>query len=335
MPPSLVSSISALALLGVSIAAKQPQSSEPQYAETSADIVVVGHRPPRCRPRAGDPQNAVDMSAANSGHSQMIRQDQMTGQYALVADDYPETGPEVWQRAGRRMDKFLFRTPSAGDTVCIGARDSQVSGEAQLRRAFAAKPYWGKYMVLSAFVAARDAGRVDMWIAGGAYDPRPQSDSTIGRDVVAGGFRQVPITGNYTWRQVNLLVGPIPCMAAQISYGVQLEGGGDVWLAKSAFVEVPEDRLSPSMQQQPHGAALLEHNPICQHYRQGRRLWAYDRKKRKVRLAGEGDVVPNQALFDKVDDHFDDGSPGTYQSGGENFRPIPQSAKIALGVVEF
>lgn len=287
-----------VALVGVAVAAQRTSDaaqnpSEPANGEP--EIVVHGY-PPRCHPRPGDPQDAVEMSAAASGHRQVIRIEPANERYALVPDDYPSTGPEEWQRAAIRMDHFVFRVPTNGDPICIGTRTPYASGEAQLRRAFAAKPYWGKYMVLSAFVATRNAVRVDMWIAAGAKDPRPRLESEIGRDIVAGGFKRVPIIGNYSWQQVNFLLGPIPCMASQISYGVELQGGGNVWLAKPSFVEVPEDKLSPSMKLLPHGEAMLRSDPICGHYLRKERLYVRSGGTFAA-LPTDADLYPQRVLY--------------------------------------
>ena len=322
-----------LALIGPGLAAGVTAQQRAAPSGPADDVVVVGHRPPRCRPHQGDPQDAVDLSAATDGHPQTIRVNAATGKLALVPDDYPETGPLIWQRAAQRMDQYVFRTPSGGDTVCIGARGSHVPGEAQLRRAFAAQRYWGKYMLLSALVAARDAGRIDMWIAAGARNPRPVDSKDIGRDVVAGGFKPVPITGNYTWRQVNFLIGPIPCLAAQISYGVQLQGGGDVWVSKPAFVEVPEDRLSPSMKRRPHGAAMLESDPVCRYFREGRPLW--ERHGNEYRIAGRDAVVPSNLLFDRHDDPFGNDPAGADGTSRGEYTYLSRERITAPGLIEF
>jgi len=290
-----------------------PQADQPD------EIVIVG-RPPRCHPRPGDPQDQVDLRAAAAGHRQTIRLDPATGGYALVADDYPETGPDVWQRAGMHIDRFVFRTPTNGDPICIGVRARSMVGEAQLRRAFAARPYWGKYMLLSVYLATRDAGPVAMWVAAGAKDPRPRTEADITRDIVAGGPKPIAITGNQSWRQVNLLIGPIPCMAAQVSYGVQIAGGGNVWLAKPHFVEVPEDKLSPSMKARLHGPAMLRSDPICAHYLQGKRLFVR-RDADMVGLASDADLYPGLALYRQT------------ESG--QYEPIPYNEGFAPGVVEF
>jgi len=292
----------------------------PSAGRASDDIVVVGVAP-RCRERSGDPQDVVDVSSAliDGRRQQTVRQNPANGRYALTPDDFPISGPLVWQRAGTRIQDFVFRTPSDAKPICIGARRQFVSGVGQLRRAFDAKPFWGKYMILTAAVSARRAGRVDMWIAAGANDPRPRGDRDIGRDIVAGGFKHVPITGDYQWRQVNFLIGPIPCMAAAISYGVQLQGGGDVWVANPHFVEVPEEKLSPSMRKARHGEEMLRHDPICQHQLQGMQLWTM-RGSIPIEIKSDAPLYPGLLLLNKID-------------GG--FEPIHYAKDFPLGLIEF
>lgn len=292
----------------------------PAASRASDDIVVVGVAP-RCRERSGDPQDAVDVSSAliDGRLQQTIRQDPASGRYALTPDDFSISSPLVWQRAGTHIRNFIFRTPIDAEPICIGARKQFVSGIGQLRRAFDAKPFWGKYMILTAAVSARRAGRVDMWIAAGANDPRPRGDRDTGRDIVAGGFKHVPITGDYRWRQVNFLIGPIPCMAASISYGVQLQGGGDVWVANPHFVEVPEEKLSTSMRKVRHGGEMLRQDPICRHQLQGMELWTV-RGSIPTKVKSDAPLYPGLLLLNKVE-------------GG--YEPIHYAEHFPLGLIEF
>jgi hypothetical protein len=284
------------------------------------DIVVVGV-PPRCRPRSGDPQDLVDVSSSTiAGRGQQtIQRDPASGGYALVADNFPITGPFIWQRAGTRIRDYTFRVTSDGEPICIGAHHRFVRGLGQLRRAFDAKPFWGKYLLLTASVSARRAGRVDMWIAAGATDPRPRSDKDIGRDIVAGGFKHVPITGDYQWRQVNFLIGPIPCMATAISYGVQLQGGGDVWLANPHIIEVPEHKLSPSMRKDRHGDKMLRDDPICRHQLGKERLWTM-RGSLPVQVGDDTPLHPGLALLTKDENGYE---------------PVRYDRAFPLGLIEF
>jgi hypothetical protein len=175
-------------------------------------------------------------------------------------------------------------------------------------------------MILTADVAAREAGGVDMWIAAGAEDPRPIDDANLGRDIVAGGFKPVPISGDFAWKRVRFLIGPISCMAAQISYGIQLQDGGDAWLARPRFVEVPEQRLSPSMRRVLHGAAMLRSDPICRYRLQNAPLYIFQ-GKRAVLLPPGSPVYPGMRISAPQPD-------GSLR--GVNYR-----ARFAPGIIKF
>lgn len=302
--------ILALASLGHAQGTDVAMGSEP-------DVVVVGI-PPRCRSLAGDPQDAVDLHGASANAAQTIRIEKANGRYVLVEDDFPTTGPEIWQRAGKRLDNFIFRARPTSRTACIGMNKGATSGVAQLRRQFAARPTWGSYVMLSTRIATRKAGRVDVWIAAGAnHDWQGQApDHRL--TVMGGGFKQVPLTGDYRWQEANFLIGPIPCSAAAISYGIQLQGGGDVWLSDPHFIIVPERSLSPSMRQISHGQAMLASNPICRHFLKGVPLWR--RSDRGYSPASDNDILAHAVLYTRE---------------GETFRIVTDAELRSPGVTEF
>lgn len=281
------------------------------------DIVVVGI-PPRCHPLAGDPQDAVDLRGASANDAQTIRLDPTTGRYILVADDFPTTGPETWQRAGTRLDNFVFRTRPTSRTACIGMNKGAWSGVAQLRRQFAARPAWGNFVMLATHIATRKAGRVDVWIAAGANHDWQGQTPDHRETMMGGGFKQVPLTGDYRWQEANFLIGPVPCSAVAISYGIQLQGGGDVWLSDPHFVVVPEASLSPSMRRVPHGEAMLANNPVCRHFLKGTSLWR--RSGAGFSPASDNDILANAAL---------------YTRDGETFRVVTKTELRSPGVTEF
>ena len=155
--------------------APPPSAVSPGSAETAVvpeesitpDIRVVG-RPPRCRPRPGDPLDGVEMSpAALEPRQQVIKRDPETGAWGLFADDDPVTGPGVWQRAGTRLDQYVFRVPGDGTPLCIGARSRRSPGWGQLRQVVDARPYHGRTVRVTLWAASRDAGRVWFWVASG------------------------------------------------------------------------------------------------------------------------------------------------------------------------
>lgn len=305
----------ALGMLVLTSLAEAQDSSD--AGAPGSDIIVVGI-PPRCRPLAGDPQDAVDLHGASANSAQTIRIDPATGRYVLVEDDFPTTGPEIWQRAGTRLDNFVFRAGPTSRTACIGMNKGAWSGLAQLRRQFAAKPAWGSYVMLSTRIATRKAGRVDVWIAAGANHDWQDRTPDARLTTMGGGFKQVPLTGDYRWQEANFLIGPIPCSAAAISYGIQLQGGGDVWLSDPHFVVVPEASLSPTMRRASHGQAMLTSNPICRHFLKGEPLWR--RSGGGFVPASDNDILANAVL-------------ATRENG--SFRVVADADLRSLGVTEF
>lgn len=259
---------------------------------------------------------------------QVIRIDPATGRYALFPDDYPTGTRDEWQRDGTGLDKFVFRTPQDDSPGCIGAHSRDWTRFAQLRRAFPARPLWGKYVILTASVAARKAGQVDMWIAAGAPTLPGKSP---GNNIVAGGPKRVPLKGNYEWRTVNFLMGPIPCMANQVSYGITLRGGGDVWLSNPQFVEVPEASFSTSMRERLHGDAMLESDPICRHYTNRETLW---RKSGEdfLPVAPGTDLVAGAVLFRRV--KADPNVPPD-DSRRLGYETVDYERSYAPGIIEF
>jgi len=259
--------VACLALIvAAPIMAQVPTAAPPV---SDSDEVVVRGYPPHCHPRPGDPQDDVDLGAAAAApqRQQVIRTDPASGQLGLFPDDYPSTPPEVWQRSGTRMNEYVFRVPADGTPLCIGSRDRLSAGVVQLRRAFEARPYWGRVMRFTAYVATRHAVRVSFWIASGTGQYRVGRKVKLGSNIIMSGhFPPEPIRGDHAWMPVSYTIGPFSCGGAQISYGVTLEGGGDVWLYQPRFEEVPDSEIS---RHQPHGRAFRNRDPLCRHFLNG------------------------------------------------------------------
>ena len=305
----------------------------PSSPSDPGEIVVQGY-PPHCHPRPGDPQDTVDLApAAAHRQQQVIRIDPATGRYGLFPDDYPMTGLRDWQRDGTGIHQFVFRAPTNDDPVCIGAATSRPRGFAQLRRSFPARPYWGKVMRFTGFIATRKAAYVQLWAAGGAGGYRPGRQVRGGSNIVVGGGQRSPFTGDRKWTPVSLTIGPIPCMATQISYGVTLAGGGDVWLHRAAFAEVPDGQLAPAVSRRDRGAAYLQKDPICRHFLRGETLFVGQKKERAMvisKLTNDDDIVPGMVLFMK-DDPDAPGSDRLKQSG-QTFVRVPYERYFAMGL---
>jgi len=232
------------------------------HAQTHAlpDELVINGRLPHCHMRPGDPLDAVDLSGANASQ-QVIRRDPATGKFGLFPDDYPLTDPQEWQRDGTHLDQFVFRVPADGSPMCIGSRQRSTLGVAQLRRSFPAKPYRGKVLRFTAFVATQRVVELRFWLAAGRGDYKVGRKVKLGSDIVAGDDSHTkPIVGSHGWMPISYTIGPIPCGATQISYGVTLDGGGDVWIYKAALEEVRDAGLPKGLK---HGKTFLDHNSSC------------------------------------------------------------------------
>ena len=103
---------SGIGLLGSAIALSTPDSPQnaplAEVPSAANEIVVIGKRPPRCRPLASDPQDAVDLSSPPQARSVAIQRDPATGDFELVQDTFPMLGPDTWQRAGAGLDEFAY-----------------------------------------------------------------------------------------------------------------------------------------------------------------------------------------------------------------------------------
>jgi hypothetical protein len=316
-------------IVGAAVAQSSGAAPDP-----SQEIVITAY-PPHCHPRPDDAQDAVDLApAAAHGEQQTIRLDASTGAYALVPDDYPSADPVQWQRAGTRMDQYVFRVPVDDNPVCIGARARPPAGFAQLRRAFAAKPLWGKVLRFTAFVATRQAANVRLWVAGGAGSPQPGKTIEPGTNIVVGGGQWPPMAGNRGWTPVSLTIGPVPCMATQISYGVTLKGRGDVWLYKPRLEEVPESEMSPAVRARQRGAEYLAADPICRHFIHGEPLYVQVRSKDKVlwtKITDDNRIVPGIILFEKGAPN-EVGADMVHAKPGQTFVQVPYENYIIKGL---
>lgn len=187
--------------------------------DTSSEIVVRGDLP-RCHTRSGDPLDSVDVDSAPFVQS-VIKPDPATGVWRVMRDDDPITGPEKWQRAGKGIADFRFRTPASDLPMCIGSWGRAPRGWGQLRRVLDAKPLHGRYARFTALVATRRSSEVRFWLAAGDN----------GRRVLQGGDTSgQPLWGTRQWVPVRLTIGPIPKRATKLSYGFLLKGSGDVWV---------------------------------------------------------------------------------------------------------
>jgi hypothetical protein len=209
----------------------------PQDAAHPPDIVVTGTRPdilvngrlPSCVRRSGDPGDAVDVSLAPAGAQMMIARDPASGQFLLARDNDPIGGTD-WQRAGTAIRDYVFRAPSDGSPLCIGAHARFPRGFGQLRQIVDAVPYRGRGVRFSGYIATNKGADVRLWLAVGVEK----------RGVIAGnGTPTGSLDRRRGWKPFALEIPYVPKKGWSISYGFLLEGPGDVWVYEPRLEPLP------------------------------------------------------------------------------------------------
>jgi hypothetical protein len=232
--------------LAQSTATGAEQGVAPAKEPDLPEIMVVG-TVPRCHPLPGDPLDSVDLApAAADSRQQVIKLDPVTGAMGVMPDDDPVTGPGIWQRAGRRIDQYVFRVPQDGAPLCIGAREKRASGWGQLRQVVDATPYHGKTVRVTMWAASRKATRVWFWVASGREAEKDKDGVARSSDRadMAAESGSYEFSGTHRWTPVSLTMGPVQCDQKKISFGVLLAGSGDLWIYQPEFQVIAEE--SPS-----------------------------------------------------------------------------------------
>lgn len=193
------------------------------------DVVVVGERPavivvdgrPRCRRLRNDPYDAVPVPPTH-GQS-VVAPDPESGTLEFRRDDDPISGTAVWHRAGTGIGSYVFRAPTNGPTLCIGG-DLRGTQFGQLRQVRDARPYRGRYVRFTAWVATSRAQEVRLWFAAGS--------NRLGVLIGEAAMGTHALRGTNRWTPVAISIGPVPRAATKLSYGFLLMGDGDVWLTQ-------------------------------------------------------------------------------------------------------
>lgn len=220
-----------------------------QPGEPATDIVVTGYpdivvngRAQRCRPAAGDPLDAVPIPGW------MIVPDGDNGFVARQATEQV-TGPDFWQRVGVGLGAYRFRSPRGGRPMCIGGPRGG-NRFAGFRRIVDAGELRGHRVRFTAWIAMRKAEQVNFWIAAGSGRLVEGEPPVRDRLLNGGNTNGMPLSGSRGWTPVLLETGPIDDRAGHVSYGFNLEGGGDIWVydPKLAIVadrspDMPGDNL--------------------------------------------------------------------------------------------
>lgn len=211
-----------------------PVSLKDLPPEGDPEILVVGDLP-RCRAIREDPLEQVDVEGGNERQS-VIRADEK-GVMRLLPDTDPVEGPNVWQRAGRYIQDYIYRAPGDGTPMCIGSLGRSARGFAQYRQILDATRYHGKTVRFTAFVATRRGHEVRFWLAAGDSDKIYQGGDTANQ----------PLTGTHgNWIPVSLTIGPLSKRTTKLSYGFLLMGRGVVWVTQPRLEVVAEEDADPN-----------------------------------------------------------------------------------------
>ena len=209
-----------------------------QDGDEQEEIVVTAIRPAitvtgvrRCTADESDPIIQLKVRPGLTDQS-LVTPDRL-GRLARLPDDERIEGPDIWQRAGKAIGDYRFRSGEATRGICIGAAAARPAGHAQLRKIVKADGAHGRYLHFSALAATRRVDRVHFWLVAGVK----------GRGRALGGNTEDrPLVGTTGWRQIDLVVGPVPVEASHISYGVLLHGAGDVWVRDSRLEILTRDQ---------------------------------------------------------------------------------------------
>ena len=114
-------------------------------------------------------------------------------------------------------------------------------------------------MRFTAFVATWRAAEVVFWLAGGATKYREGLRVPLGTGILVGdNSRGQPIRGTKNWTPISFTAGPVPCGVTQLSYGIILNGGGDVWLYKPRLEVVAGEELPRDIRRRQGSARICK-----------------------------------------------------------------------------
>jgi hypothetical protein len=183
--------------------------------------IVINGRARRCRPLPNDPLDKVDVRPRLGERPyQGAIVPLGDGKYAFGPSREIVTGPDFWQRTGTGIDQYVFRSPTDGSPMCIGANFPDPHTWGQLVRIVDAAPYHGKRVRFTLWVATGGAQLVRFWLAAGERMKVLHN---------GGNTDNHPWGGDHGWTPVMLEIGPVAERADHISYGFLLYGGGSVW----------------------------------------------------------------------------------------------------------
>ncbi|HEY1606456.1 MAG TPA: hypothetical protein VGF77_12760 [Allosphingosinicella sp.] len=211
----------------------RPDADEKEVVVTGVRDIVVNGRARHCHKLRNDPLDAVDATPPDGVRRQSEIVPVGNGRFAFgPSDEARVTGPVFWARAGTGIDQYVFRAPTNGSALCIGAKWPDPEGWGQLRRIVDVTPYRGKRVRFTAWAATGDTRLVRFWLAAGKGTQRLTN---------GGNTNNQPWGGNHGWTPILLEIGPISAEADHISYGFLLWGHGDVWIYNPKLEIVADD----------------------------------------------------------------------------------------------
>lgn len=204
----------------------------PEPVVTGRRDIVVHGRARRCTKLRNDPLNSVNATPIDGHRQQSEIVSDGRGGYVLQQEQETITGADFWTRAGTAIDDYVFRAPTNGAPLCIGARRPGPEGYGQLRQIVDAAPYRGQRVRFTVWAATGEARLVRFWLAAG----RGATVLTNG-----GNTNNQAWGGSHGWTPILLEIGPVAKSAEYISYGFLLHGAGDVWFYHPKLEIVTDD----------------------------------------------------------------------------------------------
>lgn len=218
----------AIASLGMGAAPRQAADNAPQEQVSTDEIVVNGYAP-HCHPRPGEPMDQfMQTGPISTADYFSVRPDDAGGFRYVSERRHPDlwyTSPDYWQRAGMAIPDFVFRVPTDGTPLCIGARTKSPRGWVQLRKILRPTEFRCKFPRFTAFVATRRSDAM-IWLNDGK------------RQATSGWLR-----GDHGWTPVKIEDGIVDIGQGMVGLGIIIEDG-DVWVDQPKLETIPDNELT-------------------------------------------------------------------------------------------
>jgi hypothetical protein len=160
--------------------------------------------------------------------------------------------PRGWLLSGTKLAEYEVgvdadQTYQKHASAFLKSRQASVAGFGMLMQQFAAEQYLGKRVRISGAVKSDEVkGWAGLWM---------RVDK--GKEVVAfDNMQDRPIKGTTDWQRYEVVL-EVPADATGISFGMLLDGAGEVWLSSTKFEIVGLDVPTTSL-----GEKKLPDNPV-------------------------------------------------------------------------